>query len=473
MRIDVRGLSFSYGTRRVLRDVSFSAAPGELVSVLGPNGAGKSTMFRCIMGFLKTEDGQVVIDGAGIGATSRRALAERLAYVPQTATPVFNHTVLETVLMGLTGRIGFGRAPKASHRAAALETLDNLGIAHLADRGCMELSGGERQLAFLARALVQNARILIMDEPTANLDYGRQHSALARARALAASGYTIITSTHNPEHAFLYATKVLALCDGRIAACGKPGEVLTEELLEKLYGIGVRIHDIPGEDGSEAVRICLPGAVKSDIDRERFENAVRRYGAEAPSYDGWLDKYFDGGGAGRTVLELGCGTGGDTSFLATTGCELTCCDFSKEALKRITELYPGAATREFNLKDRFPFDDGAFDTVTASLCLHFFDEPTLQGILSEIRRVMTPNGLLLCRLNSANDRIEGLPGETELAPGAYMTQNGFKRFYDESAARAAFKDWNVEFIKEVTTVKFSKPKSLWELALRPNRSAPD
>jgi iron complex transport system ATP-binding protein len=263
MRIDVHGLGFSYGTRRVLDDVSFSAAPGELVSVLGPNGAGKSTMFRCIMGFMKTETGRVLIDDVDINALGRRAMAERLAYVPQTAAPVFNHTVLETVLMGLSGRIGFGRAPKASHTAAALETLDNLGIAHLRDRGCMEISGGERQLAFLARALVQNARILIMDEPTANLDYGRQHSALARARALAANGYTIITSTHNPEHAFLYATKVLALYDGRVAADGRPSEVLTKELIEKLYGIGVRLHDIPSENGSEVVRICLPGAAEA------------------------------------------------------------------------------------------------------------------------------------------------------------------------------------------------------------------
>jgi iron complex transport system ATP-binding protein len=258
MRIDVRGLGFSYGTRRVLHDVSFSAAPGELVSVLGPNGAGKSTMFRCIMGFLKANEGQILLDGADIGAIGRRAMSERLAYVPQTAAPVFNHTVLETVLMGLSGRIGFGRAPKETHKDAALETLVNLGIEHLKDRGCMEISGGERQLAFLARALVQNARILIMDEPTANLDYGRQHSALARARGLAASGYTIVTSTHNPEHAFLYATKVLALYDGQTAADGKPSEVLTEELIEKLYGISVRLHDIPSRNGSEAVRICLP-----------------------------------------------------------------------------------------------------------------------------------------------------------------------------------------------------------------------
>jgi SAM-dependent methyltransferase len=189
---------------------------------------------------------------------------------------------------------------------------------------------------------------------------------------------------------------------------------------------------------------------------------------EQPGYDGWLDKYFDGGGSGRAVLELGCGTGDDTSFLVTADCDLTCCDFSKEALKRISELYPGAAAKEFNLKDRFPFDDGVFDTVIASLCLHFFDETELRGILSEIKRVLTPDGILLCRLNSANEYTEGLRGETELAPGSYMTQKGFKRFYDESAARSVFiKDWNIEFITEVTTLKFSKPKSLLELMLTP------
>ncbi|MDR1246798.1 MAG: class I SAM-dependent methyltransferase [Clostridiales Family XIII bacterium] len=205
-----------------------------------------------------------------------------------------------------------------------------------------------------------------------------------------------------------------------------------------------------------------------DVDRERFEDSARRHGAEAPSYDGWLDKYFEGDCTGRAVLELGCGTGDDTSFLTTTGCELICCDFSKEALKRITELYPRVATKEFNLKDIFPFDNGIADTVIASLCLHFFDETVMAGILSEIKRVLTPNGVLLCRLNSTNDYTDGLCGETELTPGSYMTQNGFKRFYDESAARSAFiKDWNIKFIKEMTTLKFSKPKALWELMLTP------
>jgi iron complex transport system ATP-binding protein len=256
MTVEVRDLRFSYGSRPVLFGAALSAGPGELVSVLGPNGAGKSTLFRCIMGFLKTEPNAVRIDGADIQSMDRRALADRLAYIPQSTSPIFNHTVLETVLMGFSGRVGIGRAPGAPHRAAALEMLESLGIMHLRDRGCAEISGGERQLALLARALVQNARILIMDEPTANLDYGHRHNALTRARALASNGYTVIMSTHNPEHAFLYATKVAALLDGRVIAEGAPEEVLTKELLEKLYGIGVDLHDVPY--AGRTVKVCLP-----------------------------------------------------------------------------------------------------------------------------------------------------------------------------------------------------------------------
>ena len=273
MNIEVRRLSFSYGERQALRDVSFSAGPGEVVSVLGPNGAGKSTMFRCMMGFLRIEANTVLIDGDDICALGRRELARRLAYIPQAAAPVFNHSVLETVLMGLSSKVGFGRAPGAEHVAAALETLESLGIARLRDRGCLEISGGERQLALLARALAQDARVLIMDEPTANLDYGHQHGALERARRLASDGYTVIMSTHNPEHAFLYSTKVLALCGGRAVAEGRPEEALTEDLLEKLYGIDVSLHEL--RRGEETVRICLPsGGGNADFRSGGAENCV-------------------------------------------------------------------------------------------------------------------------------------------------------------------------------------------------------
>jgi SAM-dependent methyltransferase len=203
-----------------------------------------------------------------------------------------------------------------------------------------------------------------------------------------------------------------------------------------------------------------------DPERERWEAALRAHAGETPGYDGWLDKYFEGDrGAAHTVVELGCGTGADTSFLANTGCTLICCDFAEEALRHVAARHPRIATKAFNLKDRFPFESGVADTAVASLCLHFFDEAALAGILAEIKRILKDDGRLLCRLNSVNDYIKGMPCETELAPGAYMTPNGFKRFYDEDAVRAAFRDWKLAYIAEKTTVKFSKPKSLWELVL--------
>ncbi|MDR2296388.1 MAG: class I SAM-dependent methyltransferase [Clostridiales Family XIII bacterium] len=205
-------------------------------------------------------------------------------------------------------------------------------------------------------------------------------------------------------------------------------------------------------------------------ERARWEAALRAHDGEPPGYDGWLDKYFAAGsGAGRTVIELGCGTGDDTSFLAASGCGLICCDLARDALRRVAARYPGIATVDFDLREAFPFASGTADIVVASLCLHFFDEPALFGILAEIKRVLKKEGRLLCRLNSDEDRIPGIPGERELARGAYMTKNGFKRFYDEAAIRSAFRDWRIETILKTTTTKFSKPKSLWELALTPKQ----
>ncbi len=248
MGVEVRNLCFSYGREPVLRDVSFTVEPGEILAVLGPNGVGKSTLFQCLLGFLKPTAGAVLLDGTDISRLSQPELAKHIAYIPQSAGSVFNYTVLDMVTMGMTGRLGLLETPGPNHREKAMEALRGLGIDHLASRGCNQISGGERQLMLLARALVQEAKVLLMDEPTANLDYGNRFRVMKRVEDLSKQGYTVIFSTHEPGHAFRYADRVLALLGGSVLAEGPPEEVLTEETLSMLYGIpvAVRVAEVGG-----------------------------------------------------------------------------------------------------------------------------------------------------------------------------------------------------------------------------------
>ena len=222
MQIEVSGLVFSYGGADVLKDVSFCADGGERIAVLGPNGVGKSTLFRCLLGFLEPKRGCVKVSGRDVRSYSRRALAAELAYIPQSYSPAFDHTVLDSVLMGLSAQLGTLEQPGPVQTRAAMQILTELGIDGLAGRGSMHISGGERQLMLLGRALMQNAHTLIMDEPTASLDYGNSFRVMQRIESLSAGGYSVIFSTHEPNQAFRYATKVLALKDGRVLAFGPP-----------------------------------------------------------------------------------------------------------------------------------------------------------------------------------------------------------------------------------------------------------
>ena len=157
MSIEIRRLGFSYGSTDVLHDITFTAADGDIAAVLGPNGVGKSTLFRCVLGFLAPSEGGILVNGKDMRTLDRRAAAREIAYIPQSCVPSFNYTLLEVVMMGLTNQIGVFDAPRPEHKTAALEAMESLGIAHLAHRESGRVSGGERQLALLARAMVQNA----------------------------------------------------------------------------------------------------------------------------------------------------------------------------------------------------------------------------------------------------------------------------------------------------------------------------
>ena len=184
-------------------------------------------------------------------------------------------------------------------------------------------------------------------------------------------------------------------------------------------------------------------------------------------YDGWLDKYFVDKADRGTIIELGCGWGDDTSFLSKTGCRLISCDYSEEALRNVKERYPAVTVNRFDLRDSFPFENTMADIVVASLCLHFFADSDMRRILAEVRRVIKPDGLFLCRLNSENGRMRGIVGETKLAPGLYMTKDGLKRFYTEDMIKNVFVGWEINYIREYETEKFSKNKYLFELEMKP------
>lgn len=258
MSITVDKLSFSYGEREILHSVSFSAEYGEFLSVLGPNGAGKSTLFRCMLGLLAPSSGGTEIDGRSISEMSAQELSRSIAYIPQSHNPVFNYSVLDMVLMGTTAQLGRFSSPGAKQERLALSALERLNIAHLSDRGYRAISGGERQLVLVARAIAQQAKILIMDEPSANLDFGNKIRVMRTVRDLTSDGYAVIQATHDPDQSYQYSDKILALYNGGILAWGTPQETVSGGMISTLYGTDVEVCSLR----DDSIRVCIPAVDK-------------------------------------------------------------------------------------------------------------------------------------------------------------------------------------------------------------------
>ena len=253
----VEDLRFSYRKHReVLRGVTFSVEAGDILCLLGSNGTGKTTLLRCLLGLSKPDSGRINVDGTDLGRLSVKQRARFMAYVPQSTSIAFPYTAREVVMMGRVSRL----APGASHtridHEAVEQALERLQISHLADCRYQEMSGGERQMVLVARALAQESRLLVMDEPTANLDYHNQVKILAAIRHLASQGFGILMTSHYPDHAFLACSKVALMKGGTIVAVGDPDSIVTSESLTDLYDTPVHVGRT--EVGSLTVKTCIP-----------------------------------------------------------------------------------------------------------------------------------------------------------------------------------------------------------------------
>jgi iron complex transport system ATP-binding protein len=252
--LDVRDLAYGFGERRVGAGVTFALERGDTLAVLGGNGAGKTTLIRTLLGLLPAQAGAIRVGGDAITTLASHERARRLAYVPQQHTPTFGFTAEEAVLMGRVAHLATFARPGVVDREAAQDALTRLGIEALAARPVTELSGGERQLVWIARALAQQAPVLILDEPTASLDFGNRARVLAEIDRLRSGGLTIVFSTHEPDQALAHADRALLLADGRPLALDTVERALTAENVERLYRVRVR-----SVDAGEKRRVFVSG----------------------------------------------------------------------------------------------------------------------------------------------------------------------------------------------------------------------
>lgn len=251
--LHVKDLSFNYLREKTIDKISFRVKEGEFACLLGPNGSGKTTTLKCINGILSPQKGDILIDGQNLRKMNRREIARHISMVPQEHTVVFAYKVIEVVAMGVTPYLFLGSMPGEEVYHKAEDILEELNISHLATRNYNEISAGERQLVLIARALMQNSKLLILDEPTAHLDFKNTYHLLRIIKQLTEKDKTVITALHDPNLALKFADRVIMLKNGRILTEGRPEATMTAENLRKIYDINVISRNISG-----GVKLVIP-----------------------------------------------------------------------------------------------------------------------------------------------------------------------------------------------------------------------
>jgi iron complex transport system ATP-binding protein len=258
MKLELRNVACGYSKRQnVLEHVDFTVETGEVCCLLGPNGVGKTTLFKTILKLLRPNEGNVLIDGQDIVKWSPSKLAREMAYVSQFHVPPFPYIVKDVVLLGRMNSIGYFGQPKAYDYGVVDQAMEDMGIGHLRDRVYTDISGGERQLVMIARALAQVPKMLVLDEPTASLDYGNMIRVMKKVIALKDKGYGVIMTTHLPDQAFLCESKVVLLQRDAPILFGEASDIVTQKNLYDAYKVDVSVIEYVNDQGRR-MKVCAP-----------------------------------------------------------------------------------------------------------------------------------------------------------------------------------------------------------------------
>lgn len=239
--VDEISFCYSKNTKKVFGDVSFSLCAGQVLSILGPNGTGKSTLLNCMAGLLRPNSGEIYLADKPLCTMTNGEIAKKVAYVQQVHLPSFSYDVFQFVMMGRAPHIPFFARPGKSDETIVWDTLDQVGITHLADKPYTEISGGERQQAVIARAIAQQPAVILFDEPAAHLDFGNQARILRTIQKMAKDGYAVVMTTHDPDHVLLLNDRVAILDRDGVLKAGRTEELLTEKAMRELYGENVHL----------------------------------------------------------------------------------------------------------------------------------------------------------------------------------------------------------------------------------------
>lgn len=258
MKLEVRDAVCGYDKKHPTLDyVNFTVESGEVCCVLGPNGVGKSTLFKSLLGLIPLIKGQVLIDGEDVASWSPAKMADHVAYVAQSHVPPFPYQVKDVVMLGRVSKVGALGTPSAEDHRIVENAMADMGIDHLRDKVYTDISGGELQLVMIARALAQQPQMLVLDEPTAALDYGNVVRVIGKVRELAKMGYAVVMTTHSPDHAFMCHSKVVLLQRELPMRFGEAVDIITEKNMKQAYGINVKIVEFVNANG-EIMRMCAP-----------------------------------------------------------------------------------------------------------------------------------------------------------------------------------------------------------------------